>query len=638
MRRSSHPEFVFRSGPRNGQTVTLDDGELSFGRDASNHVHLEDRALSRRHCLISARDEICTIQDLQSLNGTFVNGRPIREHVLRDGDEISIGGSVIMFLARGKDPDASGTTLEIDDVPSAPRSTIELLPEDGRYLGTSTDTVRCGASSRAEADLAALVRLSTSLAVVRERHTLQRRLIELCFEAIPADVAAVALVDQDHDVLTSVTGLTRTGERCAALSRTVARQAMAGGVSILSNDVVTDARFEASRTLASSPVAAILCAPLKVGTRTLGVLYFSASHGAARFDPDHLQFATAAAALAAVALENLAHLEWLQDEAVRLRGESRLTHEMIGEGARIREVYARIAKIGPTESTVLIGGESGTGKELAARAIHANSNRASGPFVAINCAALTESLLESELFGHEKGAFTGAIAQKRGKLEAANRGTVFLDEVGELAPPLQAKLLRVLQEREFERVGGNRPIKVDIRLLAATNRDLKAAIENRSFRSDLYYRLNVVSLLMPPLRDRREDIPLLASFFVRRHAARCNRTIEGISVEARRKLTAYDWPGNVRELENALERAIVLGSTDRILVEDLPEALIEAPDDQPAELAKYHDAINQMKRDLLHKAIEQAGGNYTAAARLLGLHPNYVFRLIKRLGMKAQQS
>jgi Nif-specific regulatory protein len=286
---------------------------------------------------------------------------------------------------------------------------------------------------------------------------------------------------------------------------------------------------------------------------------------------------------------------------------------------------------------VLIRGESGTGKELAASSIHQNSSRAGKPFVAINCAALTETLLESELFGHEKGAFTGAVAQKKGKFEIADGGTIFLDELGEMSLVLQAKLLRVLQEQQFERVGGIRPIKVDVRLIAATNRDLESAIKDGGFRQDLYYRLNVVSLKLPPLRERREDIPLLANYFATKYANKCKRQVRGIAPEARALLTAYDWPGNVRELENAIERAIVLGSTDLIRPEDLPEAVLEVEAVTPVtdvSIANYHEAIKETKKQLILKAIGQSDGNITEAARLLGVQANYLHRLISNLNLR----
>jgi Nif-specific regulatory protein len=289
---------------------------------------------------------------------------------------------------------------------------------------------------------------------------------------------------------------------------------------------------------------------------------------------------------------------------------------------------------------VLVTGESGTGKELVAYAIHANSPRAERPFVAINCAAITETLLESELFGYEKGAFTGAIAQKKGRLEMAEGGSVFLDEIGELSPALQAKLLRVLQDRAFERVGGTRRVAVDFRLIAATNRNLEEAIAQGTFRRDLYYRLNVVALTIPPLRERPDDIALLAQYFIRRHAGKIPRRVTGITPAALDCLSKYEWPGNVRELENAIERAVVLGSTDQILLEDLPDAVVEAGAEgvsiaRVSASLRFHDVITQSKKDLIVQVFEKAGGNYTVAAQLLGLHPNYLHRLIRNLNLKA---
>ena len=276
--------------------------------------------------------------------------------------------------------------------------------------------------------------------------------------------------------------------------------------------------------------------------------------------------------MAAVAWENATILGWLQEENVRLQSELKIEHDMVGVSIKMRDLARQMAKAAPSNSTILILGESGTGKELIARALHRNSLRASGPFVAINCAALTEALLESELFGHEKGAFTGAIAQKKGKLEIAAGGTVFLDEIGELSGSLQAKLLRVLQQREMERVGGMVVIPLDIRIVAATNRDLEEAVKKGLFRQDLFYRLNVVTLKAPALRERTEDIPPLAEHFAKKYAAECGRKITGFTPEAQARLRAYDWPGNVRELENAIERAVVLGSTDTILAEGLFES------------------------------------------------------------------
>jgi Nif-specific regulatory protein len=370
-----------------------------------------------------------------------------------------------------------------------------------------------------------------------------------------------------------------------------------------------------------------------VREQVAAVIYLESSPQKPRFDEGHLQLLTAVASMASVAWENATILGWLQEENERLVSELKLEHDMVGVSAKVRELQRQTSKVAPSNSTVLIVGESGTGKELVARAIHRNSLRAAGPLVAINCAALTDTLLESELFGHEKGAFTGALMQKKGKLEIAAGGTVFLDEIGELSLVLQAKLLRVLQERVMERVGGTTPIKLDIRVLAATNRDLEEAVRNGAFRQDLFYRLNVVRLRAPALRERPEDILPLAEHFAKKYAAECGRKIIGLAPEVRTTLQSYSWPGNVRELENAIERAVVLGSTDTILAEDLPEQVWASR--PPAVAASlYEEAVDAAKRDVVVRAFEQANYDHETAARLLGLHPNYLHKLIRTMDLK----
>ncbi len=359
----------------------------------------------------------------------------------------------------------------------------------------------------------------------------------------------------------------------------------------------------------------------------------NAPRNAARFTEDDLRLLAAIGSIGGLALQRLQHLDWLSEENARLRQDVAIEHSLVGESAAMQTVYRFIARAAPTDATVLLSGESGTGKELVAHALHTNSRRAHGPFVAINCAALPDALLESELFGHERGAFTGAIAQQRGRLEMADRGTVFLDEIGELAPPLQAKLLRVLEDQVVERIGARRGIKIDVRVIAATNCNLEEAIAQGTFRRDLYYRLNVVALVIPPLRERRDDLPLLAAYFVRRHAARCQRAVKGISPAARALLTRYDWPGNVRELSNAIERAVVLGSSDVIVPDDLPEGIHEFACDTDAPTG-YHAQVAANKREIIREALERSGGNVARTARALDLQPTYLHRLIRNLGLR----
>ena len=326
-----------------------------------------------------------------------------------------------------------------------------------------------------------------------------------------------------------------------------------------------------------------------------------------------------------------------------LRGEVESRHHLVvGGSSRMREIVQLAERAAASDATVLLDGESGTGKEVLARTVHAASRRADGPFVAVNCAALSADLLESELFGHEQGAFTGAVRAKPGRVEMAAGGTLFLDEIGELQPALQAKLLRVLQEREFERVGGTRTQKTDVRILAATNRDLESAVTTGEFRRDLYYRLKVVALRLPPLRDRREDIRPLAAHFLSRFAREGGRPTPRLDDRAATLLEGYAWPGNIRELANVLERAVVLGAGDLITVDDLPEELHErAPDGSNANTsvsvgAGYHDAVAAAKREILRDALRAEGGHQTRAAKRLGLTQPYLARLMKNLQIKQE--
>jgi Nif-specific regulatory protein len=619
------PRLATIAGPLKGTIFTLTEEENSIGRESANLICLSDASVSRRHCIIKQEGALFKISDLESLNGTFVNDVPVKERYLEHGDRLRIGDYTFSFLLREGDPPSASSTV--------------LLDESKITTGANTLQVRITDAFHLMArDLSALMKISTTINSVRGLFALQKQLLELIFEVVPAERGAILLIEDDPQDFSSVFGLDRKEgpNRAVHVSRTITDRALSEGVSFLSNDVQQSDALGEAESLIASRIQALLCVPLMLFEKAVGVIYVYTSDVGVRFDKDQLQLVTAIAGIAAVALENARHVEWLESENQRLQEDIQVEHNMVGESQRMRDVYQFIARVAPTSATVLILGESGTGKELAARATHLNSPRKTKAFVAVNCAALTETLLESELFGHEKGAFTGAVAQKKGKLEVADGGTLFLDEVGDMPALLQAKLLRVLQEQEFERVGGTRTLKVDIRLIAATNKDLEEAIRQGTFRQDLYYRLNVVSLSMPPLRERREDIPLLASYFVQKYSDKCNRKVRGISGQARARLTNYDWPGNVRELENAIERAVVLGTTDLILPEDLPEAALETATPTSGVVANYHDAVTEAKKQLILKAVEQAEGNYTEAAKLLGVHPNYLHRLIRNMNLRTE--
>ncbi|HKO96850.1 MAG TPA: sigma 54-interacting transcriptional regulator [Pyrinomonadaceae bacterium] len=621
-----NPRLTAIAGRLKGSVFTIETLPMVIGRETAATLCIADASVSRRHSQIDQENEHFVIHDLESLNGTFINDVPVKRRTLHHGDRLRIGDSQFLFLMHERDEESRSSEVHLEDDEMLSGSTLQVRFNDALYLMAR--------------DLSALMKVSTTINAIRGVAQLQETLLELLFEVVPAERGAILLID-GNDVgpeaqFVSVFGMDRRRgpDQKIKVSRTITRSVLQRGEALLINN--TDLKgLEATESLVGNPPSSVLCVPIIMLDKTLGVLYLDTRERDAVFDKDHLQLVTAISAITAVAIENARHIEWLVSENQRLIADFGIDHNLIGESDQVREVLQFISKVAPTDSTVLLSGESGTGKELAARAIHKNSKRAQKPFMAVNCAALAESLLESELFGHEKGSFTGALVQKKGRLEIADGGTLFLDEIGELSPSLQVKLLRVLQEREFERVGSNRTIKIDIRLITATNKDLEEAVTAGSFRQDLYYRLNVVTLEMPPLRERQEDIPLLAGYFAAKYGEKCNRRISGISPEAQARLTAYDWPGNVRELENAIERAVVLGTTDRILPEDLPEAVLET-EPSPATSAKYHDAVTQTKKQIIVNAMEQAKGNYTEAAKLLGVHPNYLHRLIRNLNLKDQ--
>jgi Nif-specific regulatory protein len=306
-------------------------------------------------------------------------------------------------------------------------------------------------------------------------------------------------------------------------------------------------------------------------------------------------------------------------------------HLISGESPKMKQAVELARKAASSNATVLLLGESGTGKEIFARSIHHWSERKDRPFIAINSVGLSRELLESELFGHEEGAFTGANRRKKGKIEVAQGGTIFFDEIGDIARELQAKLLRFLQEREFERVGGIAPISVDVRVIAATNRDLEQSVKEGRFREDLYHRLNVVAITLSPLRERKEDIPVLSRYFLRKYSAAARRNVSDIAKDAMEKLMAYDWPGNVRELANVIEHAVVLGAGSIIEPQDLPSRVEGESMTTNSEPLSYRDGVNAARRSLVAKALGKTNGNRTAAARLLGLETKYFLRLMKSL-------
>ncbi len=390
--------------------------------------------------------------------------------------------------------------------------------------------------------------------------------------------------------------------------------------------------------------ASFICVPIVLGSEVVGTLSADLPAQPAEVLEERARVLQIVASLVAfdVKSRRMARLECanLEAENSRLRselGETFRPENIIGNSNVMRAVYQRIHQVATTDTTVLIRGESGTGKELVASAIHYSSHRSDKPFVKVNCAALSEGLLESELFGHEKGAFTGAVQSRTGRIEEAAGGTLFLDEIGDFSPAIQVKLLRVLQEREFERVGSNETMKVDVRIITATNRDLEVAVAEDNFRQDLYYRINVLAIPLPPLRDRKDDILLLADHFVEKYSKKMGKTVHRISTPAINMMFAYHWPGNVRELENCIEHAVLLSSDGVIHGHNLPPTLQMPGAAGSSPVGSLTARVALLEKDMLVDALKSTKGNFTAAARQLGITPRMVRYKIKKLGIEYQR-
>ena len=580
-------ELIVVSGPLLGARFPLGAGVLRIGRAESADIPIADSGAAREHCIVDWRDGRYRIADRHTGAGTYVNGMRITEHSLEPGDQVSIGETVLVY-----------------------REDAALRLHEQTAASQQAEPSQQASLLRA-CSLLFLFRALAMAQGAKHRTTLEDQILRLIGDIVPSTSGAVLLGSAPEEF----------HERAATL-----------GIDSMIGQVWINQVCREGAVIDSLSHTVALALYVRGALSGMLVVRFPAEQSANL--ADHRDTLSAIATLAAAALETVRDVERLQTQnALLMERIAAVDNGIVGESAAIGKLLQMIARLAPQDTSVLILGESGTGKELVARALHRQSPRAGKPFVAINCAALTETLLESELFGHEKGSFTGAVAQKKGKLEAAEGGTVFLDEIGELAPKIQAKLLRVLQQREFERVGAIRTQQLDVRIVAATNRDLNAEVRAGTFREDLYHRLNVVSLRVPALRDHPEDIPVLSRYFLSRASARCHRRVSGISPEAERYLNNYSWPGNVRELENAIERAVVLGEADQLQPEDLPETVLESAG-VPEVPGALQSTMTQTKRQSIIAAWQQAGGDHRQAAALLNIHPNSLRRLIRSLNMR----
>jgi Nif-specific regulatory protein len=468
--------------------------------------------------------------------------------------------------------------------------------------------------------------------------TLLTRILESATKLTEGDASSLLLVNPENQRLYFEIALGSKGQDVKKFSLSKG-EGVAGWVyehntSVIVNDVENEPRHfsDISRQI-GFPTSSLLAVPMRIRDHCVGVLEILNKKDGKRFTQDDLKWLEIFANQAALAIQNAKSFQKARDEIDLLHDQinsEKGFHTFIGKSKAILEKLALVDRIAGTDSSVLILGESGVGKELFAEQLHLRSARAKGPFIRVNCAALPETLLESELFGHVKGAFTDATSDRRGRFELADGGTIFLDEIGEFPLKLQAKLLRVIQHKVFEKVGSSEPMRVDVRIIAATNRDIERAVEQGAFRSDLYYRLNVLPLTIPPLRERTEDIPELAHFFLKRFNRETKKQVRGFSDEAVGELLMYSWPGNVRELENVVERAVVICREDYIKPQDLILSTNRNHDDVYA-AKTLKDAITLFKTHFLKKALDAHGWNQTETAKALGIQRTYLSRLIKEL-------
>jgi transcriptional regulator with GAF, ATPase, and Fis domain/pSer/pThr/pTyr-binding forkhead associated (FHA) protein len=665
------------------------DERFTIGRSSSSDVVLHDDQCSRRHASIYYQMGVWRIEDLASRNGTSVNGLALHDSIpLNDGDAITIGRAKIEFHVH---PAGFTGLQEYGDSQQVPD---EKLESDDALLSDasdgSDDDVWLSDSSVDVWDEAEITRRRgethylpvTNQPLPGDRRASGERATRLCqlaFSLATSDslreMAALsldALIDMlNVEVGAVILGVDQKGAmKKISQWRVIATRRLQGspyrGVSTQvakvvskSQDVVlfswgTGAPLAADASVSSDTEPrregqkTMICAPLRFEDRVLGMLHlYSTTHGVS-YDTDDLEYALAVANSLAVAFDNATSrgalkdsLSKVQSANVHLREQLDSEFRLVGSGQAMGEVHRMIERAAMSKATVLVRGESGVGKELVARAVHSGGTRRDGPFVCLNCAALSEDLLASELFGHERGAFTGATDRKVGKFEAADQGSLFLDEIGEMSKGLQAKFLRVLEGHPFERVGGNESVKVDVRVIAATNRDLEREAAEGRFRRDLFFRLRVLEIVVPPLRRRKDDLLELAEYFLGRFRDETGRRIRGFSADAVKCLREYRWPGNVRELKNVIERAVLVASSDSVRTCDLLLSdLVTAGDTgildggQTKEAGYEPCSISDMERRHIVKTLEFTDWNKSRAAGILGIERSTLDRKLRRYGIE----
>ncbi|HHT9135776.1 MAG TPA: sigma 54-interacting transcriptional regulator [Candidatus Wunengus sp. YC60] len=616
-----------------------------IGRASTTDIKLDDLLVSRHHARICKSAGGYLIEDLGSQNGVFLGSERITSpRPLTSGEKICIGPYTLAFK------DAESGQPSPSEFPSTEYTQIIMATKDPLPIETMGETTGRKTADKGEFEtfqkrLKIFHDITRVIGNIFDLDALLKEIIQIVFAAFPhAGRCFVALQDSDESQLTIRTIQAKDhalAEEGNVMSQTLAQRAIKERKSLLIMDTQMDSRVSTSIKIIGA--RSIMCAPLISPQKTLGILQIESKSRNYEFSKADLDLFTGIASQVALLIYSAELFDDLKRANERIASENKnlkkqqkvqssFSH-IIGTSPKIKEILELVKKISNAPYSVLITGKSGSGKELIAKSIHYNSSRSGQPFVALNCAAIPRDLLESELFGYEKGAFTGAAGTKQGLFEVADKGTIFLDEIGDMHPHTQAKLLRVLQEKELQRIGGTKVIKIDVRVLAATNKDLKTAMNSGEFREDLFYRLNVVPIHLPPLCERREDIPLLIAHFLELSCADVGKRVKGFTPEALTLLLNYSWPGNVRELRNVVERIVTIAPDDVMFgVEMLPQ---EISNKSTVQLQKYkstgtlYEAQKQLEIEMIMDALKSADGNKSKAAEILGISRKVLYEKIE---------
>ena len=584
----------------------------SIGSSADCHIVLRGPDIAPTHCTLIHEPGRYKLESTQRANVFFVRGKKLRSHDLKHGDAVVIGGNELVFSAvdapapSRDDPEIDRKTAQSAILAMQQLQAFSELLLRGGDLGQLLDELidQVVAMTRASKGFLVLSSEGSDNYEIKVARNLERQ---------PVDDASQLLSDN------------------------IIREVITTREAQIISDAYADARFQSSLSVINLKLSSVMCVPLIVRGELLGLIYVGNDSVRDLFRGEQLETLKVFASQAALFIKNAQVLGELRSETVELA--ERLEHvkfgQIIGGCPQMIEVYNRVEKVATTDITVLVTGETGTGKELIAREIHDRSPRGKGPFITVNCGAIPENLIESELFGHIKGAFTGAVAHQLGKFSAADKGTIFLDEIGELPLQLQVKLLRVLQEKQVQRVGEAKTTPIDVRVVAATNRDLGDEVKQGRFREDLYFRLNVIGVELPPLRDRGDDVLLIARYLVGRFAKEYGREIDvskAFSSSAMHAMMRFAWPGNIRQLENHIKKALVLAEGPQITAKDLDLEAPEGAKNDEQLILPLAEAREAWQREYINRILALNGGNRTKTARDLGVDPRTIFRHLEKEG------